>query len=136
MRSVALVTVLLASIASAAEPAALDLDKPGVLDQLKQDHPQRYQAVTAVLLASERMPCKSTKLETLQTRFNLRDLECGVLVLTSYPAQRHVSFYLDGTQYAATVILKDADATVQPTVSVEPEPRRATIHEDRNPRSQ
>ncbi len=120
MRSIALVTVLLASIGSAAEPATLDLDRPGVLDQLKQDHPQRYQAVTAVLLASERMPCKNTDLETLQTRFNLRDMECGVVVLTSYPAQRHVSFYFDGTRYAATVILKDADATVQRTISVAP----------------
>jgi hypothetical protein len=120
MRSMALVTVLLASIASAADPAALDLDKPGALDQLKQDHPQRYQAVTAVLLASERLPCKSTELETLQARFNLKDLECGVMVLTSYPAQRHVSFYLDGTRYAATVTLKDAGAAVQRTLSVKP----------------
>lgn len=120
MRSIALVMLLLASIASAAEPAAVDLDKPGALDQLKQHHPQRYQAVTAVLLASERMPCKSTELETLQARFNLRDLECGVLILTSYPAQRHVSFYLDGTRYAATVTLQDAEATVLPTLSVKP----------------
>jgi hypothetical protein len=120
MRNMALVTVLLASVASAAEPAALDLDKPGVLEQLKQDHPQRYQTVTAVLLASERMPCKSTELETLQTRFDLRNLECGVMLLTSYPAQRHVSFYLDGTRYIATVFLKDVEATVQSTLSVEP----------------
>jgi hypothetical protein len=120
MRSIALVTVLLACIASAAEPLVLDLDKPGVLDQLKQDHPQRYQAVAAVLLASERMPCKSTELKTLQARSNVRDLECGVMLLTSYPAQRHVSFYLDGTRYAATVTLKDAEATAQPTLSVEP----------------
>jgi hypothetical protein len=121
MRSIALVPVLLATIAfAAAGPAALDLDKPGVLDQLKQDHPGRYQAVTAVLRAAERMPCKSSEMETLKTRFDLRDLECGVVVFTSYPAQRHMSFYLDGTTYVATVILKDADATVQPATSVGP----------------
>jgi hypothetical protein len=120
MRSIVLITVLLASIASAAEPLVLDLDNPGVLDRLERDHPQRYQAVAAVLLASERMPCKSTGLETLQARYNLRDLECGVMILTSYPAERHVSFFLDGTRYAATVTLKDADATVQPTLELKP----------------
>ena len=120
MRSIALVPVLLACVASAAQLGPVDLDRPGVLDQLKQDHPQRYQLVTAVLRASERMPCKSGELETLKTRFGLRDLECGVVVLTSYPAQRHVSFQLDGTSYAATVFLKDADATAQPATSVEP----------------
>ena len=120
MRAIVFVSVLLACIASAAEGGAVDLDRPGVLDQLKQDHPQRYQLVAAVLHASEWMPCKSSELETLKTRFGLREAECGVVVLTSYPAQRHVSFELDGTSYAATVILKDAGATAQPATSVEP----------------
>jgi hypothetical protein len=120
MRSIALVPVLLTAIGSAAEPEAIDLNKPGVLDQLKLDHPQRYQAVSAVLLASERMPCKSSELETLKTRFDLRDVECGVVVLTSYPAKRHVSFEFDGVRYAATVTLKDAAAAVQPATSVRP----------------
>lgn len=125
MRVIAFLSVLLACIASAAERGAIDLDRPGVLDQLKQDHPQRYHLVAAVLRASEWIPCKSGELETLKTRFGLRDAKCGVVALTSYPARRHVSFEIDGTSYAATVILQDAGATVQPTtsqpaVSVEP----------------
>ena len=36
-----------------------------------------------------------------------------MLLMTSYPAKRHVGFELDGTQYEATVKLKDAE-TVQP----------------------
>ena len=121
MRSIALVSALLVCIAaSAGEPRAIDLDKPGVLDLLKQDHPQRYQAITAVLRASERMPCKGPELAALKTRLDVREMECGVVTLTSYPAKRHVSFKFNGTSYAATVILKDAEGTVQPVTSAEP----------------
>ncbi len=30
-----------------------------------------------------------------------------MMVLTSYPARRHVRFELDGTEYVATVVLED-----------------------------
>jgi hypothetical protein len=49
----------------------------------------------------------------LKTQFNVRDLKCGMILITSYPARRHVSFALDGISYAATVVLKDA-STLQP----------------------
>ena len=66
-----------------------------------------------LLRASEHAPCQASELEVLKTRFSVRDLECGMILSTSYPAKRHVSFELDGTQYEATVVLKDAE-TVQP----------------------
>ena len=36
-----------------------------------------------------------------------------MMLFTSYPAKRHVSFELDGVNYEATVEFKDAE-TVQP----------------------
>jgi len=40
---------------------------------------------------------------------NLQDLECGMTLMTSFPAKRRVSFELDGVNYAATVVLKDVE---------------------------
>jgi len=115
MRSIAFAPALLiiGAFALAAGAPRIDLDRPGALNQLKQEHPRRYQAVTALLRASEHAPCQAGEIELLKTRFDVRDLECGMMISTSYPAKRHVSFELDGTRYEATVVLKDAES-VQP----------------------
>lgn len=72
-------------LAHAAPPITIDLDERGVLEPLKLSHPQQYQAVTAILSASERMPYKSSELHALRVRFEIKDLECNLLVLTSWP---------------------------------------------------
>jgi hypothetical protein len=115
MRSIAFAPafLIIGSLSHAQSASRVDLDRPGVLDQLKQQHPQRYQAVSAVLRAAEHAPCQGSEVELLKTRFNVRDLECGMLLMTSYPAKRHVGFELDGINYAATVMLKDVE-TLQP----------------------
>jgi len=123
MRSIAFATafLIIGSFALAHDASRINLDQPGVLNELKLQHPQRYQAVSALLRASEHAPCQASELEVLKTRFSVRDLECGMVLSTSYPAKRHVSFELDGTQYEATVVLKDA-ATVQPISPVTESP--------------
>jgi hypothetical protein len=115
MRSIAFAPafLIIGSFALAHGSPRIDLDRPGVLDELKQQHPQRYQAVSALLRASEHAACKGGEIELLKTRFNIKDLECGMMLFTSYPAKRHVSFELDGVNYEATVEFKDAE-TVQP----------------------
>jgi hypothetical protein len=115
MRSIAFATafLIIGSFALAHGAPRVDLDQPGVLSQLQQEHPQRYQAVSALLRASEHAPCQGGEIEVLKTRFNVRDLECIMMVFTSYPAKRHVSFELDGVSYEATVEFKSAE-TVQP----------------------
>jgi hypothetical protein len=120
MRVIALISGLLVSAAYAAPLKTIDLDKPGALAQLQVSHPQRYQAVTAVLRASERLPCNSSELKTLQVRFDIKDLECNLMILTSYPAKRHVSFEFDGASYVATVVLKDTeDFKARPAIATE-----------------
>lgn len=119
MRSIAFVPafLIIGSFALADGVPRIDLDQPGVLDQLKQQHPQRYQGVSALLRASEHAPCQGGEMEVLKTRLNVKDLECGMMLFTSYPAKRHVSFELDGVSYEATVEFKDAE-TVQPISAV------------------
>jgi hypothetical protein len=115
MRSLAFAPafLIIGSFALAGGAPTIDLDRPGALDQLKHEHPQRYQAVSALLRAFERAPCQNDQIELLETRLNVEDLECGMIVFTTYPAQRHVSFELDGIGYAATVVLEDVN-TVRP----------------------
>jgi hypothetical protein len=126
MRSIAFVPALLiiSSFALADGAPRIDLDRPGVLNQLKQQHPQRYQSVSALLRASERAPCQGSEIELLKTRFNVRDLECGMMVFTSYPARRHVSFELDGISYGATVVLKGDDKLQPISTATETLPTR------------
>lgn len=119
MRSIVFVPALLmAGSFALANGPRIDLDQPGVLKQLEQQHPQRYQAVIGILRASEHAPCKMSEIDLLKTRFNVREVECGMVLFTSYPAKRRVSFELDGTQYAATVVLKDAEK-VQPATQID-----------------
>jgi hypothetical protein len=105
--------LIIGSFALAQGAPRINLDQPGVLNQLKLQHPQRYQAVSALLRASERAPCQGGEIELLKTRFNIRDLECGMMVFTSYPARRHLSFELDRISYEATVVL-NGDDKLQP----------------------
>jgi hypothetical protein len=115
MRSIAFAPafLIIGSFVLAHGAPRIDLNRPGVLDELKLQHPQRYQAVSALLHASEHPACQSSELELLKTRFNIKDIECGMMLFTSYPAKRHVSFELDGVNYEATVEFRDAE-TVQP----------------------
>jgi hypothetical protein len=112
--------LLIGSFALADGVPRIDLDRPGVLDQLKVEHPKRYQGVSALLRASEQAPCQGSELEVLKTRFGVKDFECGMMLFTSYPAKRHVSFELDGVNYEATVLFKDAEFLQPVSVVTEP----------------
>ena len=109
----ALAFLLVGPLAVAAGSSWVDLDKPGVMNQLKVQHPQRYQAISAVLQASSRPACLGNELKLLEAQFRVQDVECGMMLLTRYPALRKVTFELDGTSYRATVSLEEA-ATPQP----------------------
>jgi hypothetical protein len=50
---------------------------------------------------------RPVRVRLLEAQLNARDVECGMFVITSYPARRHVSLELDGTEYVATVALKE-----------------------------
>jgi hypothetical protein len=110
MRSIAFAPAfLIIGSFALAQPPKVDLDRPGVLNTLKLEHPQRYQAVSALLLASEHAPCEGSEIKLLKTQFNVRDFECGMMVFTSYPPKRHLSFKLDGINFEATVSLRGDD---------------------------
>ena len=94
--------------------AQVDLDRPGVLDQLKVERPKHYEAVTEVLRASERMPCREGEMRVLKAKFELKELACNALLMTSYPPKRRVNFEVEGTAYVAVVTVKGTEGRAVP----------------------
>ena len=110
---------LLCTAASSAYAAGdywhpIDLNQPGALEALKAENPAQFEAATEVLRAAERMPCQGNEMNALETRFDLREMSCGILMLTSLPPKRHLTFKLGDTHFVANVTIKDtAPVTVQ-----------------------
>ena len=116
-------TVALFSAAALAASAAdidvhvvhpIDLDRPGALQELKTSRPGDYIAVAEILQAARRMPCKDRELEVIKAKFDVRRLSCFAMLLTSFPAQRRLSFELGEMTYQATVRLDAERPGVMP----------------------
>ena len=116
------IRVAIAIAAAAALPAfpagtakgPIDLDRPGVLDRVKRERPRQFEAISEVLRAAERLPCKEGALRTLRTRFDVSELACTMLLMTSYPPKRRVTFALGEERYVAVVSMKDAGGKLLP----------------------
>lgn len=112
--AIAIFFVAGSAIAAGSPQFPVDLNAPGVLERLKAERPKHYEAVTEILRASEKMPCKESELKILKAKFNMADLACHALLMTSYPAKRRVNFVYDGTSYVAQVSVIDSSGGVVP----------------------
>lgn len=82
----------------------VDLDRPGVLERIEEQDPQRYARIQGVIRAAEIEPC-ATLPKILQTQFRAELGTCaGYAILTSYPAKIHVTFSLEDTLYVTNVM--------------------------------
>ena len=86
-------------------PIIVDLDRPGALARLARERPSDHSAVKRILEAAEQMPCKDGELQALQVQYHVRDLGCGLTLLTSFPAKRRLDFTLGDVNYHATVAI-------------------------------
>ena len=87
--------------------AATDLSRPGALDAIREQHPERFARIEGILRAAERLPCMTPEFErAMKTGHEAEAARCSVMLKTSYPAKRMVSFTLDGTRYVATVTMR------------------------------
>ena len=75
------------------------------LDNLRAANPGLY-ARAARLIASANRLCQPGEPKLQNT--DGRDISCGLLLLTSNPPKRELSFVLDGTRYVA-LVTKTAD---------------------------
>lgn len=78
------------------------LDSPADLAQLRERNPEHYARAVRLLAAANRL-CKpgQPKLQNADGR----DISCALLLLTSNPPKRALSFTLDTTRYVAIVTL-------------------------------
>lgn len=108
----------LPALAAGGSKGPIDLDRPGALDQVKRERPAQFEAISQVLRAAERLPCSEGELKVLRTRFDVRDLACTMLLMTSDPPQRRVTFALGEERYVAVVTMKDAGGHLVPAKEV------------------
>lgn len=110
--------IALTSAVPATAAGPIDLDRPGVLDRVKRDRPEQFEAISQVLRIAERLPCKEGELKTLRIQFDVRDLACTTLLMTSDPPKRRVAFALGEERYVAVVTMKDTGGRVVPAREV------------------
>jgi hypothetical protein len=90
-------------------PATLDLNRPGVLEALKASNPERYDQISRILRVAERTSCNYVGPALFKAAgLDVKEAACGVMLLTSLPAKRHLTFTLDATQYTAIVSMQDS----------------------------
>jgi hypothetical protein len=91
---------------SSVEPAEpkppVHLDNPADLAQLRETNPDHYARAMRLMAAANRL-CKPGK-PKLQNADG-RDISCALLLLTSNPPKRALSFTLDTTRYIAIVTI-------------------------------
>jgi hypothetical protein len=117
MRAIGIAIVsALATSAIAADTSwhPIDLDRPGALEQLKQEHPEHYRVIAGILRSAETVPCKPRELRTLKSRFDMEEMACNIAMMTSYPPKRHLSFAWGGATYTATVTMTDGEGHLLP----------------------
>jgi len=87
-------------------PEVVNLDQPGVLDELAQSNPEHYSRIVEIRHAASFMPCRPESVErTLKAKFDADEGRCGQLLLASYPAKMELGFRLEGTYYTTRVEL-------------------------------
>ena len=117
MRSLLLAPLALATLlVPLAAAAVVDLNRPGALDAIRDQDPRQHERIEGILRAAERLPCHTPAFErAMKASHEAEAARCSVLLKTSYPAKRHLSFTLDRVQYVATVTMLDQGFRILPT---------------------
>src|SRR5688572_9049821 len=74
----------------AAPFSSFDIGDGPALERLKRERPTHYVAVSEAIRVASRLPCPETELQVLKARHDVREMACGFLVKTSYPAKRRI----------------------------------------------
>ena len=91
----------------------VDLDQPGALQALARTNPDHAAKVRLILEGVARTPDSDVP-RWMRVAFDARDVDYIPVVLTSHPAKRRLSFVLDGTRYAAVIVLTGLRGDVVP----------------------
>jgi hypothetical protein len=105
-------TVLVACQATQRHP--VNLNRPGALRALEQSNPPHYEKVRQILEGVVRQPVGAVP-GWIQTTFDAQNAHYSLMLLTSSPPKRRLSFTLDETRYQAVVTLTDVRAVILPS---------------------
>jgi hypothetical protein len=97
------VSVCVASVCWADEPVdPVRLDSAATLTRLRESNPDHYARAMRLITAANTL-CKPGEPKLQNT--DGRDISCALLLLTSNPPKRALSFTLDNTHYVAIVTI-------------------------------
>jgi hypothetical protein len=84
------------------------------LAELRAANPVHYARAQKILAAANEL-CRPTAGKVEYAKFDAKNISCiNMLIKTSNPPKRQISFRLDDTQYIALVVLTDDPARVVP----------------------
>jgi len=89
------------------------LDGPSALARLEASNPDHYARAERILAAASQL-CRAGPAELQHAAADLRSFTCGMLLKTSNPPKRQVSFRLDDVHYVALVTITDAQPELIP----------------------
>ena len=84
------------------QPPVVDLNKPGALDRVERDNPRHYRQILAIIRTMQEKSCE----EVLRLYKASHDfgVSCSAhMLMTSWPAKRHLSVVIDGVRYMKAV---------------------------------
>lgn len=84
-----------------------------VLEDIKTSNPEHYAQIQRVMASASQM-CKPNAARGWALASTRSASDCSTMVLkTSYPPKRQISFQIENTRYIANVIVRDAPALVK-----------------------
>lgn len=91
----------------------VDLDRPGAMEAVQRDQPEHYRRITEILSVASEVPCQTEQFgRVVEAKYDVRDGHCGLLLKTSYPAKRVLSFTLGTTRYSTVVTMQETSRLV------------------------
>jgi hypothetical protein len=113
---IALTVTVASHTASAFPDKYVYLDSQSDLDRLRSSNPGHYARAERIMAAANEL-CRPKPGAISYAKFDARDISCiEMLLKTSNPPKRQISFTLDDTRYIALVVITDDPArTVQVT---------------------
>ena len=114
MRTAILAVAMCAAMANAEAVKRVDLGEAGALEAIQAQDPGRYEKIVNILEVAGDVSCETLP-AMLKVQYGAGKVQCsGALILTSYPAKRHLRFELEDTEYVTNVVLRDAGGKLQP----------------------
>jgi len=95
----------------------VDIGDPRALDAILAANPAQYEKVIGIVQKVATSVSCETLPQMLKVQYGAESFQCsGYLILTSFPAKRHLSFKLDDIQFDGNVVLKGSPPTLQKAV--------------------